>query len=188
MFRHFKIFKPYGYLSQFTKEHVDHKVLGDLYNFPPDVYPIGRLDKDSEGLLILSNDKKLVERILNPKEHTSKEYWVQVEGVPSKKDLEKLQEGVTIKIKPGKHYTTLPCDIKSLSVPQDFPPRDPPIRFRKNSPTTWFTITLREGKNRQVRKMFAKIGYPVLRLIRHRIGPLTLLGMEVGQVKEISII
>jgi 23S rRNA pseudouridine2457 synthase len=188
MYRYFKIFKPYGYLSQFTKEHESHKVLGDLYDFPSDVYPIGRLDKDSEGLLLLSNNKKLVEKYLNPKEKTSKEYWVQVEGQPSKEDLESLSKGVNIKIKPGKYHTTLPCVVKHIDIPEEFPPRNPPIRVRKTIPTTWLSITLTEGKNRQVRKMCARIGYPVLRLIRYRIGNLTLFGMKVGEVEEISII
>jgi 23S rRNA pseudouridine2457 synthase len=187
MYKHFKIYKPYGYLSQFTKEHEHHKVLGDLYPFPSDVYPIGRLDKDSEGLLILSNDKAVVDKMLNPNAKTEKEYWVQVEGSPNEENLENLRKGVLIKVKTGRYHTTLPCEVNFMEIPLDIPPRTPPVRYRKSIPTTWLVITIMEGKNRQVRKMFAKIGYPVLRLIRYRIGNSTLFGMEIGMVKEISI-
>lgn len=171
-------------LSQFTKEHESHRTLGDLYDFPKDVYPIGRLDKDSEGLLILSNDKKIVDQMLNPTSKVEKTYWVQVEGLLQPEILARLMQGLEIKIKTGKYHLTAPCVAALLHNPtvQD---RNPPIRFRKNSPTSWASITISEGKNRQVRKMFAKVGFPVLRLIRKKIGELTLEGMKIGDVIEI---
>lgn len=182
-FIYFKLYKPYGYLSQFTKEIDGHFCLSDLpYSIPTDVYPIGRLDKDSEGLLLLSNDKSLVDRILNPKSELEKTYWVQVEGIPDLEDLKKLQDGVTIKVKTGKYHKTLPCTAKLIN-PTDIPERDPPIRKRLTIPTSWCEIKISEGKNRQVRKMFAKIGYPVLRLIRTKIGNISVSEMNIGELR-----
>ncbi len=180
-FKHFKIYKPYGVLSQFTKEIESHKTLGDLYDFPPDVYPIGRLDRDSEGLLLLSNDKRSVDRILNPKNKLEKTYYVQVEGLPNEEDLAILRSGVRIKVKTGKYHDTAPCKVRSIPEPV-LPEREPPIRFRKNTPTQWLSISISEGKNRQVRKMFAKIGYPVLRLVRYSIDFHNIKDMTVAQV------
>ena len=177
--------KPYGTLSQFTREHPSHKVLGDHYDFPKEVYPVGRLDKDSEGLLILTNDKSLNARLLHPRNKQPKEYWVQVEGEPKPSNLIAFNNGISIKLKSGIHQC-LPAKAKIIEAPQHLWERNPPIRFRKNAPTTWLSIILTEGKNRQVRKMCAKIGFPVLRLIRWRIGALTLEGLNNGEVKEIA--
>ncbi|WP_235295671.1 pseudouridine synthase [Portibacter marinus] len=186
MSKTYKIYKPYGYLSQFTKEHDSHKVLGDLFDFPSDAYPIGRLDKDSEGLLLLSNDKSLTDKILNPTRKLDKTYYVQVEGLLKSHFLEKLRNGVKIKIKTGQYHQTLPCKVEIIPEPE-LPPRTPPIRERKSIPTSWAKIILREGKNRQVRKMFAIVGFPVLRLVRYSIGDKTIEGMDVGDVIQIEI-
>ena len=159
---YFQIYKPYGVLSQFTTEHSHKKTLAKVYNFPASVYPIGRLDEDSEGLLLLTDDKKLNQELLG--RGVEKEYWVQVEGQPTESDLEPLRQGVTIRVKKKIHHT-LPAKASILPSEPALPDRDPPIRFRKSIPTTWLSITLREGKNRQVRKMTAKVGFPTLRLV-----------------------
>ncbi|GLR16181.1 pseudouridine synthase [Portibacter lacus] len=184
MYKTYKIYKPFGVLSQFTKEHESHQVLGDLFDFPKDVYPIGRLDKDSEGLLLLSNDKSLTDKLLNPKHKLAKTYWVQVEGSLTEEALQQLSAGVTIKVKTGKYHDTLPCEVSIIDAPL-IPERDPPIRERKTVPTTWASITISEGKNRQVRKMFAKVGFPVLRLVRYAIGETSIDGMDVGEVVSV---
>ncbi len=159
------IYKPYRMLSQFTNEIPEHYTLADLdYNFPRDVYPVGRLDADSEGLLLLTNDKSLNAQLLSPKNKKPKTYWAQVEGAPSIQDLHPITQGLTIKIK-RKPYQTLPAEVNIIPAP-NLPERDPPIRYRKAIPTTWLSLTLIEGKNRQVRKMCAAVGYPVLRLVR----------------------
>jgi len=174
--------KPFGTLSQFTREHPEHRVLGDHYDFPKDVYPIGRLDKDSEGLLLLSADKKWNHQILDPNRKMTKEYWVQVEGSPTSDDLKPFQTGISIKLKKGT-YRCLPAKALVIDTPDVIWDRDPPIRTRKNIPTTWLKIELHEGKNRQVRKMCAQIGFPVLRLIRWRIGKWNLEGIDSGEVQ-----
>jgi 23S rRNA pseudouridine2457 synthase len=156
--------------------------MSDLFKFPKDVYPVGRLDMDSEGLVLLTNDRKLVDQMLNPKNRHEREYLVQVEGNPSEYDLKRLENGVIIE-----NRKTLPSKIKLLKVAPEVPERIPPIRFRKSIPTSWFSITLTEGRNRQVRKMTAHIGYPTLRLIRIRIGNLKLGKMKPSEVKEIKI-
>ncbi len=181
MFKYFAIYKPFGYLSQFTKEAPDHQTLKDIQEFPPDVYPVGRLDKDSEGLLILTNDKKLNHHLLNPKFQHARTYLAQVEGIPDKTAIQLLSKGVSIKVN-KKQYQTLPAKIELLEQPPELPERDPPIRFRKNIPTSWLKITLTEGKNRQVRKMCAKVGFPVLRLVRIAIEHLQLDSPTPGQV------
>lgn len=180
-FQYFVIYKPYGYLSQFTREHETHKVLGDLYDFPKDVYPVGRLDKDSEGLLILTNDNKLNHWLLNPAFRHKRTYWVQVEGQITDEAILQLSQGIDIKIN-KKTYHTLPAEAKILAPPK-LPDRDPPIRFRKNVPDSWLELTLSEGKNRQVRRMCAKVGFPVLRLVRVRIEKVLLDGMDIGEVR-----
>jgi len=185
MFKTFKIYKPFGYLSQFTKEHKDHQVLGDLYEFPKDVYPIGRLDKDSEGLLLLSNNKSLTYRILNPESSMHKTYYVQVEGELTHHAVKQIESGVKIKIRSGKYYETLPCQANLIEEPV-LPPRNPPIRERKTIPTSWASITIHEGKNRQVRKMLAAVGFPVLRLVRFSIGDIDIQGMKVGDVQAFT--
>lgn len=176
--QYFIVNKPYGVLSQFTDKE-GRKTLTDLYKFPKDVYPVGRLDYDSEGLLLLTNDKSLNDLLLNPKNKHEREYYVQVEGKPDKNSLNKLEEGVIIE---GRK--TLPAKVKILDK-IEIPERNPPIRFRKNIPTTWISISLMEGKNRQVRKMTAAIGFPTLRLIRVRIENLKLFNWDFGFVKEI---
>lgn len=183
--RYFIVYKPYGVLSQFTREHPTHRVLGDMGQFPSDVYPVGRLDKDSEGLLLLTNDSSLNHRLLHPSFRHSRTYWVQVEGDPQREDLLPLSNGVSIRIN-KKNYQTLPAKAELLPTPPALPERDPPIRFRKQVPDRWLSLTLHEGKNRQVRRMCAAIGYPVLRLVRAQIADLTVKGMKVGEIKELS--
>lgn len=177
--KYFVLNKPYGYLSQFT-DPAGKKTLKDLYNFPKGVYPVGRLDLDSEGLLLLTDDKTLTDYLLNPVNKHEREYYVQVEGIPSNKDLETLSTGIIIS---GKK--TLPARATVLN---DFSiePRNPPIRIRKNVPDTWISITLYEGKNRQVRKMTASIGFPTLRLIRMRIKNIKLGILKPGEVRELT--
>ncbi|MEM1325188.1 MAG: pseudouridine synthase [Bacteroidota bacterium] len=182
---YFAIYKSCGYLSQFTREVDTHKVLGDLYDFPKDVYAVGRLDRDSEGLLLLTNDKSLTDRLLNPKNQHSRTYWVQVEGVPTAKALQQLRRGVDIRINKKTHRTR-PAQVQLFSSPPPLPERDPPIRFRANIPTTWLSLTLTEGKNRQVRKMCAKVGLPVLRLVRYAIEDITIDSMNIGDVIEVD--
>ena len=181
--RYFAIYKPYGYLSQFTKEVPEHRTLGDLFAFPPDVYPVGRLDKDSEGLLILTNDRALNHKLLDPEYGHERSYFAQVEGLPRDEDLQNFRRGLVIRIN-KKDYTTRPAQIELLSSAPTLPDRNPPIRFRKNVPTSWLNITLTEGKNRQVRRMCAKIGYPTLRLVRHSIKNLEIGNMQPGDVVE----
>lgn len=159
--------------------------MGDCYDFPSDVYPVGRLDRDSEGLLLLTNDKKLNHRLLNPAFQHPRTYLAQVEGIPKLIDLNQLSKGVVISVNKKKHQT-LPAEILQITDEPVLPDRYPPIRFRKNTPTTWLQLTLIEGKNRQVRKMCAKIGFPVLRLVRVRIGNLTMETMESGKVVELK--
>lgn len=179
-FSYIKFYKPFNVLSQFTKEN-DEKTLAD-FNLPKDLYPAGRLDKDSEGLLLLTNDGPLIHRLLDPKFDHTKTYHVQVEGIPQEKDLDRLRKG-KIKIQ---DYFTKPALVKIIDTP-NFPPRDPPIRFRINKPTSWLEITISEGKNRQVRKMTAAVGFPTLRLVRVNIGKVSLEGLTPGEYKEISL-
>jgi 23S rRNA pseudouridine2457 synthase len=152
--------KPYGVLSQFTPDHPGQRTLAE-FNFPTDVYTIGRLDKDSEGLIILTNDGQLKGKMQDPKFAHERTYLVQVEGVPTQEKIDELSKGVLIK-----DYKTRACTVKMVERPIDLEERDPPVRFRANIPTSFLEITLIEGKNRQVRRMTAKIGYPTLRLIR----------------------
>jgi 23S rRNA pseudouridine2457 synthase len=184
-FFYYKFYKPYGVLSQFTKEIESHRTLADYLDVSKDVYSIGRLDKDSEGLLLLSNDKSFVDKYLNPNNKLAKTYFVQVEGSPSETDLKTLASGVKIKIKTNKFHQTLPCKVSLINRPK-LPLRNPPIRVRKSIPTTWLSITIIEGKNRQVRKMFAKIGFPVLRLVRYSIGRFNINNLHVGEMEQIS--
>ena len=170
--------KPYGVLSQFTSEG-GHPALSQ-YNLPKEVYAAGRLDRDSEGLLILSNDGPFIKQLLDPKFAHPRTYWVQVEGAPSRADLQRLGAGVQIK-----GYQTKRCQAALLSPPPVVAMRTPPIRERKNIPTSWLELTLTEGKNRQVRRMTAAIGFPTLRLIRKEIGTLELGSLEEGQFREV---
>lgn len=177
--KYFIINKPYGVLTQFTDDE-NRPTLASLYNFPKDVYPVGRLDMDSEGLLLLTNDKALTDYLLNPKQKHEREYYAQVEGIPTKEALQKLCSGVVIE---GKK--TLPAKAKLIDDPE-YPPRVPPIRERKNIPTSWISLTLIEGRNRQVRKMTAAVGFPTLRLLRVRIESLLLGDLKSGEVRELS--
>lgn len=177
--KYFAMNKPYGVLSQFTDPD-GRRTIKSVYNFPEDVYPVGRLDMDSEGLMILTNDKMLTDYLLNPKYRHEKEYFVQVEGIPERKALLKLENGVVIA---GKK--TLPAKAGMIVNP-DFEPRVPPIRIRKNIPDAWISLVITEGRNRQVRKMTAAVGYPTLRLVRVRIKNLTINGMKPGEVRELT--
>lgn len=177
--RYILLNKPYGILSQFTRESGHHS-LADFGPFPSDVYPVGRLDADSEGMLVLTNDNRLKHLLTEPRFNHPRTYLVQVERVPDEQALQKLRAGVIIE-----GQRTKPAEVKLLSTEPELPPRPVPIRFRKNVPTAWIEITLTEGRNRQVRKMTAKVGYPTLRLVRTKIGNLTLRGLSPGQWREL---
>lgn len=183
-FRYFLLNKPYGYLSQFTGEPND-LLLGDLYNFPKDVYSVGRLDKDSEGLLLLTNDNHFKTRLLDPKSKHHKTYIVQVEGQIDPRSIKLLESG-TIQISHnGKKHKVEKAACKQIDIPT-IEERDPPIRFRANIPTSWIELTITEGKNRQVRKMTAAAGFPTLRLIRKSIGQIELNNLSSGKVIEVD--
>jgi 23S rRNA pseudouridine2457 synthase len=186
VFSYYIIFKPYGVLSQFSQTDLQHKTLANLeFSFAKDIYPVGRLDKDSEGLLILTNDSKLNHQLLNPSFAHSRAYAVQVDGQMTDQGIAMLENGIDIKLSKTV-YHTLPANARLLPDGLGLPERDPPVRFRKMIPTTWIEVTLTEGKNRQVRKMCAKTGFPVLRLVRTRIENLSLQGMKSGDVKQIE--
>lgn len=170
--------KPYGVLSQFTPEH-GHMSLSS-FNFPKHIYPAGRLDADSEGLLILTSDGKLQAKIAEPKHKMTKTYWAQVERVITEEALKRLKNGIVLKDGP-----TLPCQAKQIQEP-DLPPRNPAIRHRKNVPTSWVEIQLKEGRNRQVRRMLAAVGFPVLRLTRFSIGIFNIQNLKQGEWRELS--
>ncbi|SHM33444.1 23S rRNA pseudouridine2457 synthase [Cyclobacterium lianum] len=182
-YRYYRIYKPYGTLSQFSGER---DTLRTLHNFPDDVYPVGRLDKDSEGLLLLTNDKSLNHRLLDPLHGHKRTYWVQVEGEITTQALQDLEAGVRISINGKPHQTSRASASLAAHAGSVLPEREPPIRFRKHIPETWIALTLTEGKNRQVRKMTAAVGFPTLRLVRWSIEGLTLDGMQVGQVEELK--
>ena len=181
--RHFKIFKPYGYLSQFKYElKRKKKLLGELHNFPTGTMAIGRLDEDSEGLLLLTTDGKMSELVRSKK--VEKEYYVQVDGIISASAIEKLQHGVEIGVD-GEKYTTKPCKAFAVLEVPDFGIRAKKIRDERHGPTSWVSITVSEGKFRQVRKMTAAVGGPTLRLVRVRIGFVLLDDMKAGNVVEL---
>jgi 23S rRNA pseudouridine2457 synthase len=169
-------------LTQFSGEEFTLAALGD---FPKEVYPVGRLDKDSEGLLLLTDDKALNHQLLNPRFGHQRTYYVQVEGIPTSEALAQLQQGVTIQVD-GMSYRTKPALVKLVDPAPILPERNPPIRYRASIPDCWLALTLIEGKNRQVRKMTAAVGFPTLRLVRFSMEKITLDGMEVGEVRELS--
>jgi 23S rRNA pseudouridine2457 synthase len=162
--------------------------LADLaFQFPKDVYPIGRLDADSEGLLLLTNDRSQTAKLLDPSKGHEREYWVQVEGEMTEDALLRLQAGVELSID-GKVFKTQPSKSLLKKEPTDLPERNPPVRYRKSIPTSWISISLTEGKNRQVRRMTAAVGFPTLRLVRARIGALTLPTWIPGEVVELDFL
>ena len=171
--------KPYGVVCQFSK-HDNHETLKDFIPIPS-VYPAGRLDTDSEGLIILTDDGLFQHQISDPKYKMQKTYWVQVEGAPKESNLDELRRGVDLG-----DFKTLPAEIKVIDQPKNLWERTPPIRERKTIPTTWLEIKISEGKNRQVRRMTGKIGCPTLRLIRFAIGAYTLEGLDLGIYKIID--
>jgi len=175
--------KPYDVLSQFTQEHPSHRTLAE-FGFPPRVYPIGRLDRDSEGLILLSDEARWTDRLLNPRRGHPRTYHVQVEGEVTDEALARLRRG-GIDLK---DFRTLPCLARRLDVEPSHGPRVPPVRFRKTVPTSWVELTLTEGKNRQVRRVTAAVGFPTLRLIRVRIGCLSLAGLKLkpGEWRELD--
>lgn len=184
--RHFKIYKPSPCLSQFRHAHIKRKnkiMLGSLYDFPDGMMSIGRLDEHSEGLLLLTTDGKLSYRILSRK--YEKEYYVQLDGVITDEAINKIQAGVQISVK-SKPYLTLPCAARKIDAP-NFPPGHR-IRDERHGPTSWASITIREGKNRQVRRMTAAVGFPTLRLVRVRIGEVRLDDLQPGEVVEIPML
>ena len=172
--------KPFGVICQFSRDGL-HPTLAD-YIALPGFYPAGRLDTDSEGLLLLTDDGKLQHRITDPKHKLPKTYWVQVEGVPDEVALQRLRDGVKLS-----DFTTQPAEARTMDEPAGLWQRDPPVRFRKNIPTSWLALTIREGKNRQVRRMTAATGFPTLRLIRYAIGDWTLDGIAPGKWSSINI-
>lgn len=184
MHHYFIIYKPYLVQSQFSP--VDgKKTLADFFDVPKDVYPVGRLDHDSEGLLILTNDKQLNHRLLHPSFQHEREYWVQVDGAITGEAIQQLQNGVTISID-GKKHQTLPCKVSVFENEPSVPVRNPPIRFRKEIPAPWIRIVLKEGKNRQVRRMTAQAGFPTVRLIRYRIENITIDGLQPGDLVSMT--
>lgn len=179
--KHYILFnKPYGVLSQFTRE-AGKQSLRDFGPFPSDVYPVGRLDADSEGVLLLTNDNALRHRITEPRYEHPRTYLVQVERIPTDKALALLSKGVVIE---GKK--TKPAEVRLLEREPELPPRSVPIRFRKSIPTVWLELTIREGRNRQVRKMTAAVGHPTLRLVRIKIGTLVIGSLQPGESRILS--
>ncbi|PZD72830.1 Ribosomal large subunit pseudouridine synthase E [Acaryochloris thomasi RCC1774] len=173
-------YKPYGVLSQFSDQQ--GRITLKDYIPVPDVYPVGRLDRDSEGLLLLTNHGWMQHRLSDPRFSHPRTYWVQVERIPASHDLEPLSQGIKIQ-----KYQARPAQVKLLPRAPDLPPRDPPIRVRQTVPTAWLEMTLTEGRNRQVRRMTAAIGFPTLRLIRISIGPLSLEALLPGQWRSLTV-
>jgi len=172
--------KPYGVLTQFSDSGATGRRTLAEFGLPAAVYPAGRLDMDSEGLLLLTDDGGLAHRLTDPKHKEAKTYWVQVEGAPSDAQLQQLRHGVQLNDGP-----TLPAGAERIEAPALWP-RDPPVRFRKTVPDAWLAITLREGRNRQVRRMTAAVGLPTLRLVRAKLGPWTLDGLGPGQWRVVD--
>ncbi|HBB32812.1 MAG TPA: pseudouridine synthase [Cyanobacteria bacterium UBA8803] len=192
MYRYLLFYKPYNVLSQFTDKDgskieesssVPLQGRSTLKDYIPvsSVYPVGRLDRDSEGLLLLTNNGRLQHRLADPRFGHSRTYWVQVEQVPDEVALNQLRSGVVIQ-----NYRTRPAWVQRLPEDPPLPPREPPIRFRKTVPTSWLEISLTEGRNRQVRRMTAALGFPTLRLVRIKIGHLSLEGLQPGQWRDLT--
>jgi len=182
-YRYILFYKPYSVLSQFTdcSGKTQRRTLKD-YILIPTVYPVGRLDWDSEGLMLLTNHGQLQHRLSHPQFQHPRTYWVQVERIPDTVALQQLQQGVVIE-----DYCTRPAKVHLLDSEPQLPPRAQPIRFRKNVPTAWLEITLTEGKNRQVRRMTAKVGFPTLRLVRVAIAHLRFEGLQPGQWRDLTL-
>jgi 23S rRNA pseudouridine2457 synthase len=179
-YKYIIFYKPYGVLCQFTADTPDRRTLKDYIPIT-EVYPVGRLDWDSEGLMLLTNHGQLQHRLAHPQFGHERTYWVQVERIPDDTALSQLEAGVTIQ-----DYRTRPALVKQLSAEPLLPERDPPIRWRKNVPTAWLEMTLKEGKNRQVRKMTAAVGFPTLRLVRVAIAHLKLASLQPGQWRDLT--
>ncbi len=182
-YRYILFYKPYDVLSQFTDDDPTtamRKTLKDFISIPL-VYSVGRLDRDSEGLLLLTNDNFVKHRLIDPKFAHPRTYWVQVEKIPDETALQQLTQGVKLS-----DYRTKPAQVKLLSTEPSLPPREPPIRFRKTVPTAWLELTLTEGRNRQVRKMTAAVGFPTLRLVRVAIAHLSLTGLAPGEWRDLT--
>jgi len=173
--------KPYGVLCQFTPDQPGQRTLAE-FGFPKRVFPIGRLDQDSEGLLLLGDERPWVDRLLDPRHGHPRTYQVQVEGLPEPATIARLAAG-GIDLR---GHRTLPCRARRLENAPDFPPRDPPVRFRKSVPDCWLELVLTEGKNRQVRRMTAAVGHPTLRLVRVAIGRLKLATLTPGAWRELD--
>ena len=183
MYTYYVFYKPYKVLCQFSPEG-EKQTLADFFaEISKNIYPVGRLDFDSEGMLLLTNDKQLSHQLLEPKFAHKRTYLVQVEGSITKDAIDQLQKGVTINVD-GKPYKTRPAIVKILSASPEVPERNPPIRYRKEIPTSWISLTLTEGKNRQVRKMTAAVNFPTLRLIRFSICDVNIEGYAAGEQRE----
>ena len=184
MYQYYVVYKPFQVLSQLTSQE-GKRTLKEFFPVPGDVYPVGRLDFDSEGLLILTNETALNHRLLNPRFAHRREYWVQVDGAITPGAIRTLESGVTITVD-SKPYRTKRCIVQVFETPPTVPDRDPPIRYRANIPTTWIRMSLTEGKNRQVRKSTAQVGFPTLRLIRYRVEKLDLGGLKPGEMRSLN--
>ena len=184
MHQYFIVHKPFQVLSQFSSQE-GKQTLKDFFDVPLNVYPVGRLDYDSEGLLLLTDDKKLNDYLLNPVNSHEREYWAQVDGAITREAIEQIMAGVMININ-GRMHLTKKCYAEAFAAPLSVGDRNPPVRFRKSIPDSWLRLIITEGKNRQVRKMTAKVGYPTLRLIRYRIEGITLENLQPGQMKMLS--
>jgi 23S rRNA pseudouridine2457 synthase len=186
MYQYILFYKPFNVLSQFSAEG-DKKTLAHyLPHVAKNIYPVGRLDYDSEGLLLLTDDKALTHQLLDPSFKHKRTYFVQVEGTATNEAITKLQQGVIINID-GKPYTTKRAEAELLTGAPALPDRDPPIRYRKCVPDSWLSLTLTEGRNRQVRRMTAAVGFPTLRLLRYSIGSITIGNMQPGDTRELSV-
>ncbi|MGB7338489.1 MAG: pseudouridine synthase [Phototrophicaceae bacterium] len=175
-----KFWKPFQVLTQFTTDNSERQTLADYIPIPA-VYPAGRLDYDSEGLMLLTDDGNLNHMLTHPKHGHPRTYWAQVENIPDEEALDEIRRGGIM----IKNYKTKPATATRIDAP-DLPDRNPPIRYRANIPDCWLELTLTEGKKRQVRRMTAAIGYPTLRLFRTSIGPITLEGLQEGEFTELT--